>query len=96
MMTTQLLSLIFVVALLAALLRAALVGGQRGRITGVSGFSFVRFGGLGQANQSAHGDEGLSLSKARIEPQHSFETRLRQAQPLLRVSGPDYTLSALI
>ncbi len=48
--------------------------------------------------QTAHGEEGLSLSKARLEPRseqqhpmllsvHPFETRLRQAQPLLRVSG---------
>jgi DNA-nicking Smr family endonuclease len=40
---------------------------------------------------SAHGEERLSLSKARLEPQQSFETALalRQAQrqPLLRMSG---------
>ncbi len=41
-------------------------------------------------NHPAHGEEGLSLSKARLEPHalaQSFETRLRQAQPLLRTSG---------
>ena len=41
---------------------------------------------------SAHGEEGLSLPKARLELRTSFETRLRPStssglQPLLRMSG---------
>ena len=44
------------------------------------------------APPTAHGEEGLSLSMARLEPRTSFETRLRPStssglQPLLRMSG---------
>jgi hypothetical protein len=54
---------------------------------------------------SAHGEERLSLSKARLEPSRSFETGVtalwalpsaRQAQPLLRMSGLGLMQNALM
>jgi CoA-transferase family III len=56
--------------------------------------------GVGESrHRAAHGEEELapggSLPKARLEPR-PFETRLRQAQPLLRMSGSlDQNVSAL-